>query len=118
MKRLLKPCLGLSFCVLLFAASCEKKSTSPSIEQINSCVECGGFDADYEVYKAQKAKVGYDSTRKEWIIILDTGYRILLPCKFPKELLTLNKEFIFDGRGKTSEYRIPYATGICIEKIY
>ena len=117
MKRLLKPCLGLSLCVLLFAASCEKKSTSPSIEQINSCVECGGFDSDYGVYKAQKAKVGYDSTRKEWIIIID-GYTFMLPCKFPKELLVLNKEFTFDGRYRADSNFSLYPTLICIEKIY
>ena len=114
MRKIPKIWLLASIGLLATSASCEKTVT-PTIEQINSCTECGGtFDG---VFKKEKVTVAYFSDTKEWYVKND-NFSALIPCKFPKGLLVENKEFIFDGKYFTPLGRARLTRAICIEKIY
>jgi hypothetical protein len=118
MKKIPKIWLLASIGLFATAASCEKTVT-PTVEQINSCTECGGTFA-FDL-KTEKVKVTYDSTGKFWGLE-SSKFLAPIPCKFPKELLIAGKEFTFDGKGTQSQVRnsLPKTvlSSICIEKIY
>ena len=114
MKKISKIWLWASIGLLATSASCEKK-VAPTIEQINSCTECGGtFD---RVLTMETVVVSYFSDIKEWYVKNDK-FSTIIPCKFPKELLIEGKEFTFDGKYIEPQGRAMVTGVICIEKIY
>lgn len=116
MRKIPKIWLLISLGLLAISASCKKKTVSPQIQQINSCVECGGiFDVDL---KDEKVKLSYDTTIRNWKVS-NKNFTAIIPCKFPKELLIEGKEFTFDGKATPVEGKFTvFHYIICIEKIH